>query len=86
MGAVLPRPDGTKSEAFLVHLGGGLGDAPAFGRKAKGVRIFADEAADYVEALLKRYRSQRRGSETFHDFVGSLSEEELTEFARWERR
>jgi sulfite reductase (ferredoxin) len=86
MGAVLPRPDGTRSEAFLVHLGGGLGQAGAFGRKAKGIRIFADEAADYVETLLKRYRSRRNGAASFQEFIHSLSDEELADFARWDPR
>ena len=39
MGAVQQRPDGTKSEAFLVHLGGALGEGGGFARKAKGVRV-----------------------------------------------
>ena len=32
MGAVQLRPDGTKSDTFLVHLGGGLGEVGAFVR------------------------------------------------------
>ncbi len=86
MGAVLPRPDGTKSEAFLVHLGGGLGEQGTFGRKAKGIRVFADEAADYLETLLKRYQNGRDGCASFREFVRSLSDEELADFARWEPR
>jgi sulfite reductase (ferredoxin) len=81
MGAVLPRPDGTKSEAFLVHLGGHLEEGPALGRKAKGVRIYAEDAADYVETLLRRYRNRRNGHEDFSGFVNSLSDEELARFA-----
>jgi sulfite reductase (ferredoxin) len=81
MGAVLPRPDGTKSEAFLVHLGGHLGDAATVGRKAKGVRIYAEDAADYVELLLRRYRQRRQDDATFADYVGSLSDDELARFA-----
>jgi sulfite reductase (ferredoxin) len=85
MGAVQQRPDGTKGESFLVHLGGGLGEAGAFARKAKGVRVFADESAEYVETLLKRYRNRRNGHESFGAFVRSLSDVELGEFARWDR-
>jgi sulfite reductase (ferredoxin) len=85
MGAVQPRPDGTRGESFLVHLGGGLGDGGGFGRKVRGVRVFAEDAADYVEALLMRYRHRNNGHESFRDFVRSLSEEELAAFARWER-
>jgi sulfite reductase (ferredoxin) len=85
MGAVQQRPDGTKSEAFLVHLGGALGEGGGFARKAKGVRIFAENSADYVETLLKRYRHRKNGSESFGAFVRSLSDAELAEFARWDR-
>jgi sulfite reductase (ferredoxin) len=81
LGAVQPRPDGTRSESFLVHLGGGDG----FARKVRGVRVFAEDAADYVEALLRRYRARRRGHASFRDFVRSLSDEQIAEFARWDR-
>ena len=85
MGAVQPRPDGTRSESFLVHLGGGLGEGGSFGRKVRGVRVFAEDAADYVEALLVRYRHRRNGHASFRSFVRSLSDVELAEFARWDR-
>jgi sulfite reductase (ferredoxin) len=86
MGCVLPRPDGTRSEGFLVHLGGHLGADAAFGRKAKGVRIYAEDAADYVETLLRRYLAQRNGHPRFGAFVNSLSDEELARFAAPEVR
>jgi len=85
MGAVQQRPDGTRSESFLVHLGGGLGEGGGFARKVRGVRVFAEDSADYVEALLKRYRHRRNGHESFGAFVRSLSDPELAEFARWDR-
>src|SRR5919106_3610451 len=92
MSALAKRPDGTKSDAFLVHLGGALGargagdgaeaDGASFGRKVKGVRILAEDAADYVETLVRRYRS-RRGVEgpSFTEFVRRLDDDELTAFA-----
>jgi sulfite reductase (ferredoxin) len=86
MGCVLPRPDGTRSEGFLVHLGGQLGADAAFGRKAKGVRIYAEDAADYVETLLRRYLAQRNGHPSFGAFVNSLPDEELARFAAPEVR
>jgi len=81
MGCVLPRGDGTRSEGFLVHLGGGLGTAPAFGRKAKGVRIYAEDAADYCELLLRRYLRDRDGQPDFASFVASLDDDGLARFA-----
>lgn len=85
MGGVQPRPDGTRSEAFLVHLGGGLGEGGGFGRKVRGVRVFAEDSADYVETLLTRYRRRANGYASFGAFVRALSDAELAEFARWDR-
>ena len=82
MSALAKRPDGTKSDAFLIHLGGGMGDGESFGRKVKGVRVFAEEAADYVETLVKRYRARRGEEETsFTEFVRGMDDDELTVFA-----
>jgi sulfite reductase (ferredoxin) len=85
LGAIRPRPDGTRAESFLVHLGGALGEGGGFARKARGIRVFAEDAADYVETLLKRYRYRKDGHESFTAFVRSLSDQELAEFARWDR-
>jgi sulfite reductase (ferredoxin) len=81
MSALRVRPDGTKSDAFLVHLGGTAGDEAAFGRKVKGVKIYAEDAADYIEELLRRYRARRGGDETFSTFVNRLDAEALVRFA-----
>lgn len=70
-----------KVEAFLVHLGGHLGDGRAFGRKAKGVKVLASEAAPYVETLIRRYRGRRSDGESFSAFVNRLSDQELRDFA-----
>jgi sulfite reductase beta subunit-like hemoprotein len=48
----------------------------------KGVRVFAEDAADYVETLVKRYRAQRGQEEpSFTEFVRGLDDDELTAFA-----
>jgi hypothetical protein len=48
----------------------------------KGVRVFAEDAADYIETLVWRYRA-RRGPQgpSFTEFVRGMSEDELTVFA-----
>ena len=61
MSALSVRPDGTRSDAFLVHLAGTMGEEQAFGRKVKGVKIYAEDAADYVEVLVERYLLARDG-------------------------
>ncbi len=83
MGAVQPRPDGTRGESFLVHLGGGLGADGGFARKVRGVRVFAEDTVDYVEMLLTRYTHRKGSHATFNAFVRSMSDEQLAEFARW---
>ena len=81
MGAIMPRTNGTKSDGFLVHLGGHLGEGHAFGRKVKGVRVYGEDLADYVEALIRRYQVRSNGHRSFAEFVNTLSDDELTVFA-----
>ena len=88
MAALGKRQDGTRSDAFLVHLGGGLdhvngsANGSAFGRKVRGVKVFAEDAADYVETLVHRYR-RRRGPDapSFTEFVRGLDDDALAAFA-----
>jgi sulfite reductase (ferredoxin) len=82
MSALRARPDGTKSDAFLVHLGGTMGEEAAFGRKVKGVKIYAEDAVDYVGALVSRYRRQRVDGDSFGTFVSRLDDIALARFAR----
>ena len=81
MSALRARPDGTKSDAFLVHLGGTMGDGAAFGRKVRGVKIYAEDTADYLELLLRRYGSRRADGDTFSSFVNGLDADALARFA-----
>jgi sulfite reductase (ferredoxin) len=86
MSALQPRMDGTRSDAFLVHLGGTLGEDGTFGRKVKGVRVFAEDTADYLETLLTRYEHRKRLDDTFAAFVARLDDDELQRFAQPEVR
>ena len=70
-----------KVEAFLVHLGGHLGQNRAFGRKARGVKVLASDIGPYVETLVRRYRRERRDGESFSGLVARLSDAELARFA-----
>ena len=81
MSALQARPDGTKSDAFLVHLGGTMGIDGAFGRKVKGVKIYAEDAVGYVELLLQRYLRDRRSDDSFSSFVNRLDPDGLARFA-----
>jgi sulfite reductase (ferredoxin) len=52
-------------EGFQVHLGGRLGEDAGFGRKARGLKVTADGAADYIEKLLRTYLAEREDGEKF---------------------
>ena len=81
MSALRVRPDGTKSDAFLVHLGGTMGEDGAFGRKVRGVKIYAEDTADYLELLLRRYGQERAVGDTFSTYVNALDADGLARFA-----
>jgi sulfite reductase (ferredoxin) len=70
-----------KVEAFLVHLGGHLGDERAFGRKVKGVKVLGNEVGPYVETLILRFQQLRRDDESFAAFIARLPDDELRSFA-----
>ncbi|MGH2731721.1 MAG: nitrite/sulfite reductase [Actinomycetota bacterium] len=69
MGALSTKPDGTKADAYQVHLGGHLGDEARLGRKVRGLKVPAADLARYVERLLRRYLSTRREGERFHQWA-----------------
>ncbi|RLP08524.1 nitrite/sulfite reductase [Propionibacterium australiense] len=67
--------------AYQVHLGGGLAtmgrEEAGFGRTVRGLRITADEAADYVERIVRRYLGGRAEGETFAQWSHRASDDEL---------
>ena len=96
MSALQMRPDGTKSDAFLVHLGGTMGgaqgaegvaqtggaqEASAFGRKVKGVKVYAEDTVDYLELLVRRYQQHKSEDDSFSSFVNGLDADGLARFA-----
>jgi sulfite reductase (ferredoxin) len=70
MGCLVAKPDGTKVDAFQVHLGGHLGDVHQLGRKVRGLKVPAADLADYVERLLRRFLATRVEREAFHEWAG----------------
>ena len=85
MGAVQPRPDGTKSESFLVHLGGGLGENGSFGAKAKGdPRVRGGLGRLRRDAAAALPPPEERARE-LHGVRAIAVGRELAEFARWDR-
>jgi len=68
-GSIVPGPGGEQVEGFQVHLGGHLGIESSFGRKFRGLKITADEAADYIERVLRGYLERREPDERFAAYV-----------------
>jgi sulfite reductase (ferredoxin) len=73
-GSVQRGPDGSDVEVFQVHLGGHLGAESALGRKFRGLKVTADEAADYVERVLRGFAERRAPGETFAGYVARADE------------
>ena len=73
------QADGTfhDAEAFQVHLGGQMGAEASFGRKFRGLKVPADEAADYAERVLRGYLERRTEGETFAGYVARADEDWL---------
>jgi sulfite reductase (ferredoxin) len=61
-------------EGFQIHLGGHMGENAGFGRKARGLKVTADGAADYVERILRTYLAERSADDTFASWVRAADE------------
>jgi sulfite reductase (ferredoxin) len=72
-GSVQRGPDGDE-EVYQVHLGGHLGGEAALGRKFRGLKVRADDAADYAERILRGYLERRIDGESFARYVGRAEE------------
>ena len=76
-GSIVRADDGSQVEGFQVHLGGHLGGDASFGRKFRGLKVTADELADYVERVLRGYQERREPGERFAAYVRRADEEWL---------
>ena len=81
-GSLVTGPDGQQVEGFQVHLGGSLaggdGSASGFGRKVRGLKSTAEDLPDYVERVLSRFAAGKEQGETFAQWSGRASDEELS--------
>jgi sulfite reductase (ferredoxin) len=77
-GMMMRGQGGGDVEGFQIHLGGQLGADTSFGRKFRGLRVSAEDAADYVERVLRGYVDRRKGEESFADYVARADEDWLT--------
>jgi sulfite reductase (ferredoxin) len=81
-GSLVTGPDGRQVEGFQIHLGGSLGggdgSASGFGRKVRGLKATAEDLPDYVERVLSRFAAGKEQGETFAQWTGRASDEELS--------
>jgi sulfite reductase (ferredoxin) len=81
-GSLVTGPDGRQAEGFQIHLGGSLGggdgSASGFGRKVRGLKTTAEDLPDYVERILSRFAASKERGETFAQWTGRASDEELS--------
>ncbi|QBI54682.1 nitrite/sulfite reductase [Streptomonospora litoralis] len=76
-GQLVTDADGDQVEGFQVHLGGGMGLNPAFGRKVRGLKTTAAELPDYVERVLRRFLEQKDEGETFAAWAARAEDGDL---------
>jgi sulfite reductase (ferredoxin) len=77
-GQLVTDADGRQVEGYQVHLGGGLGLDPGFGRKVRGLKVTSAELPDYVERVLTRFQTERTEGERFAQWAARASEEALS--------
>jgi sulfite reductase (ferredoxin) len=61
-------------EGYQVHLGGAIGEDSGFGRKLRGLKVRADDLADYIERVLRNYEKDRSDGERFATWVRRADE------------
>jgi sulfite reductase (ferredoxin) len=80
-GQLLPTEDGGQKPGYQVHLGGGLAAddraEAGLGRTVRGLKVFQDDLADYVERLVRRFLAQRTEDESFAEWTHRVEESEL---------
>jgi ferredoxin-nitrite reductase len=64
-------------EAYVLHLGGSIGNDPSFTRST--VKVKADECGVVVEKLVSHYRSNKINGTSFRDFYKNYEKEQVAE-------
>ncbi|MGN6575604.1 MAG: nitrite/sulfite reductase [Nocardioides sp.] len=76
-GQLVLDDDGNQVEGFQVHLGGGLGLDPKFGKKLRAHKVTSAGLDDYVTDVVTAYLADREDGETFAAWVGRADEDAL---------
>ncbi len=73
-GQLVTDPDGRQVEGFQVHLGGGLGLDPTFGRKLRAHKVASVDLDDYVTRVVAAYLAGREDGERFATWAARADE------------
>jgi len=76
-GQLVLDEDGNQVEGFQVHLGGGLGLDPRFGKKLRAHKVTSTGLDDYVTNVVTAFLDQREPGERFADWVARADEVSL---------
>ena len=76
-GQLVLDADGNQVEGFQVHLGGGLGLDPKFGKKLRAHKVTSADLDDYVTNVVNAYLAERENGETFAAWVTRADDELL---------
>ena len=76
-GQLVLDADGQQVEGFQVHLGGGLGLDPQFGKKLRAHKVTSTGLDDYVTNVVTAFLDQRHEGETFARWVGRADDAAL---------
>ena len=76
-GMLVLDADGRQVEGYQVHLGGGLGLAPQFGKKLRAHKVTSSGLDDYITNVVAAFLDQREGDEAFATWVSRADDAAL---------
>ncbi|MGH3370287.1 MAG: nitrite/sulfite reductase, partial [Nocardioidaceae bacterium] len=68
-GQIVLDEDGEQVEGFQVHLGGGLGLDPTFGKKLRAHKVTSAHLDDYITNVVHAFLADREDGESFQAWV-----------------
>ena len=76
-GQLVMNERGEQVEGYQIHLGGGMGLTPSFGKKVRGLKSTADDLPDYIERVVRRFQDQKEEGETFAAWAARAEDDDL---------
>ena len=76
-GQLVLDADGNQVEGYQVHLGGGLGLDPTFGRKLRAHKVTSTGLDDYITNVVTAFLDQRVDDEAFATWVARADDDAL---------